>query len=125
MLCASNVEREDGCCGDIFGKRMVWKPTSIEPSGGFHPIIPLPLRVIRKSDRLSQRRLGWDGKRDRYGDGALETKEPTIERIASVAPALIDGPGAENPFQARDRAALVALAEVVVARHFDNVGYVD
>ena len=33
--------------------------------------------------------------------------------------------GAENPFKARDRAVLVALAEVVIAGHFDDVGDVD
>ena len=41
---------------------------------------------------------------------------------ASEVPTILCRPGAEDPFGPRHRAFLVALAEVVVAGHIDDVG---
>ena len=41
------------------------------------------------------------------------------------ASAIIRRPETEDPLNSRHRAALVALAEVVIAGHFDDVGDID
>src|SRR5437868_13152684 len=74
--CAWNAEYEGRCYADISGGRMVWKPMSIEPSGGFRRITQSLLRVIPRHDPHSQSRLGWDGEQGGDGDGALETDGP-------------------------------------------------
>ena len=45
--------------------------------------------------------------------------------MCPLLPTAFRWPDAKNPFKPGDRARLVAFAEIVVARHFDEVGHAD
>lgn len=63
-------------------------------------------KLLETAERFYRLTRGTTDRRQRAG-------------LSSEVPAILSRPYAKNPFQARDRAVLVALAEVVVAGHFD------